>query len=70
MVKNMKIKWLATILLLLPALAPALEIDEVKEFGDVFRISAQASNRERIEVSWEIAEGYYLYNNKFLSFGF
>ncbi len=68
MVKNMKIKWLATILLLLPVMAPALEFDEVKEFGEVFRISAQASNRDRVEVSWEIAEDYYLYNNKFLSF--
>lgn len=66
--KNMKIKLLASLLLMLPLLATALEFDEVREFGDVFKISAKAESRDRIEVSWEIAEDYFLYNNKFLTF--
>ena len=48
--------------------ANALEIDEVKEFGEVFRISAQAVSRQSVQVSWQIADGYYLYNNRFLRF--
>jgi len=51
-----------------PLLATALEFDEIKEFGEVFKVSVQANKRESIEVSWEIADGYYLYNNKFLKF--
>ena len=53
-------------MLSLPAMA--LEFDEIRDFGEVFKISAKASSRERIEVSWEIADDYYLYNNKFLKF--
>jgi len=59
---------LAGLLLVMPLLATALEFDEIREFGDVFKISAKANNRQQIEVSWDIAEGYYLYNNKFLKF--
>ncbi len=61
-------RWLSSLLLTLPLLVNALEFDEIKEFGEVFKISAQANNRQLIEVSWDIAEGYYLYNNKFLRF--
>ncbi len=73
MMKNIKIKLLSSLLLpnlLLfgPLLATALEFDEIREFGEVFEVSAQATSRERIEVSWQIADGYYLYNNKFLKF--
>ncbi len=53
---------------MLPLLANALEFDEIKEFGEVFRISAQVDNQRRVQVSWDIADGYYLYNNKFLGF--
>lgn len=60
--------WLSSLLLMLSLPAAALEFDELREFGDVFKISAKASSRERIEVSWEIAEDYYLYHNKFLKF--
>ena len=73
MMKNIKIKCLSILLLPIllligPLLATALEFDEVREFGEVFEISARATSRERIEVSWEIADGYYLYHNKFLKF--
>ncbi len=71
--KNGKMNWLSGLLLpglllLTPLLATALEFDEIREFGDVFEISAQANNRQQIDVSWKIADGYYLYNNKFLKF--
>jgi thiol:disulfide interchange protein DsbD len=48
--------------------ATAIEFDEVRDFGEVFVISATAPARDRIEVSWAIEEGYYLYNNRFLQF--
>ncbi len=71
--KNRKIKgWssllITTLLLIWPLLASAIEFDEIKDFGEVFKISATASDRQQIEVSWQIADGYYLYNNKFLKF--
>ncbi|NOR20462.1 MAG: protein-disulfide reductase DsbD [Xanthomonadales bacterium] len=68
MMKNTKMKWLISLLLTLPLLVSALEFDEIKEFGEVFQISAHTVNRQQIEVSWDIADGYYLYNNKFLRF--
>jgi len=58
----------ATLILLWPLLAPAIEFDEIRDFGEVFRISATAPDRQHIEVSWKIADGFYLYNNKFLKF--
>ena len=64
----MKTRLLASLLLMLPLLAMAVEFDEVREFGDVFEISAKADSRNRIDISWDIAEDYYLYNNKFLVF--
>jgi thiol:disulfide interchange protein DsbD len=54
--------------LLLSAALPAVEFDEVRDFEDVFVISAQAPGRDRVEVSWKIEDEYYLYNNKFLRF--
>jgi len=68
MMKNMKTRWLASVLLIVPLLATALEFNEIKEYGEVFKVSAEAVSRERIEVSWDVTEDYYLYNNKFLEF--
>ncbi len=48
--------------------AVAIEADEVRNFEDVFVISAHAPDRNRVEVSWDIANDYYLYNNRFLKF--
>ena len=52
----------------LPGPAAAIEFDEVRDFGDVFAISADAPARDLIEVRWAIEDGYYLYNNRFLRF--
>jgi len=46
----------------------AIEFDEVRDFDEVFVISASAPARDRIEVKWAIEVGYYLYNNQFLRF--
>ena len=54
--------------LLWPALAPAIEFDQVRDFDEVFAVSAAAPARDRIEISWAIEDGYYLYNNRFLRF--
>ena len=54
-------------LLLSPA-AAAIEFDEVRDFDDVFVISASAESRDRVEIRWRIEDDYYLYNNKFLRF--
>ena len=52
-------------LLATPPLA-AIGFDEVRDFEEVFVISAEAPSRNRVDIHWAIAEGYYLYNNKFL----
>lgn len=66
MMKNMITTGL--LLLLMPLMAWAVDFDEIRDFDDVFSISAQADGRQRIEVSWDIADDYYLYHNKFLKF--
>ncbi|MDX2417937.1 MAG: protein-disulfide reductase DsbD [Xanthomonadales bacterium] len=73
MMKNRKNKgWssllLTALMMVWSSFATAIEFDEVKEFGEVFEVSAQANDRERIVVNWKIADGFYLYNNKFLKF--
>jgi len=59
---------LTGLLLIAPLLAQALTSDEIRDFGDVFKISAKANDQQQIEIRWDIADGYYLYNNKFLRF--
>jgi len=70
--KSITDKLLVRIALLCLAVAPAvglaIEPDEVKEYGEVFRISGRAVSPDLVEVSWDIEEGYYLYHNKFLRF--
>lgn len=68
MMKNTITRGLVSLLLLMPLLAAALEFDEIRHFDDVFSISARADDRQRLVVSWDIAENYYLYHNKFLRF--
>jgi thiol:disulfide interchange protein DsbD len=54
--------------LLVPPVASALDPGEVRDFEDVFVISGTAPDRSQVQVSWDIAPGYYLYNNRFLQF--
>ena len=73
MMKNRKLMGFSgllptALLLMWSTFATAIEFDEIRDFGEVFDVSATASDRQQIEVSWKIADGYYLYNNKFLKF--
>jgi thiol:disulfide interchange protein DsbD len=66
-------KWLAAAGMALAGMclaqtAFAIEFEDVREFGDVFRISGSATSRELVEIRWDIEENYYLYNNRFLQF--
>lgn len=58
----------ALLLFSVPLTGTAIEFDEIREYGDAFRISAHALSRDLIEVRWDIEPDYYLYNNKFLEF--
>lgn len=49
-------------LIALPALA--LGNDELLPPGQAFKISGKATSADQVEISWEIAEGYYLYRDK------
>lgn len=54
--------------LLAPKPVAAIEFDEVRDFDEVFMISAAAPSREAVEITWAIEQNYYLYNNRFLQF--
>ena len=56
-------RWLAgfALALALPATAADVELPPV---DSVFVLSAQATARDRIEVEWKIADGYYLYRHR------
>lgn len=66
--KNLILHLLALLALLGAPAAQALEPDEVRPYGDVFSLSARAVDARRVELRWDIADGYYLYDNRFLSF--
>ncbi len=67
--KKTTTSWIIAALgLLLSWPASAIDFDQVRNFDDVFVISGSAPSRDMLEVRWEIEDGYYLYNNKFLRF--
>lgn len=51
-------------LLLMGQPAVALADEALLPPGEAFKISAKAVSSDQLEISWEIAEGYYLYQNK------
>ena len=51
-------------LLLIGQSAVALADDELLPPEQAFKISAKAVTSDQLEISWDIAEGYYLYRNK------
>jgi len=58
---------------LLAVLAPtsvarAIDFEDVRDFEEVFVLTAEAPTRDRVVVRWAIEDGFYLYNNKFLRF--
>ncbi|MBY4599308.1 protein-disulfide reductase DsbD [bacterium BD-1] len=54
---------LATLLLLSPA-ARAVDEADLLPIDEAFALSAKATERGRIELTWKIAEGYYLYRHR------
>ena len=68
--ENFLRRLLPAVLLALAAVpsAQAIDFDDVRDFEEVFVISAEAPGRDRVVVRWAIEDGYYLYNNKFLRF--
>ena len=60
------LRLLAAFLLLLGASAPALAIDEdeLLPVDQAFALDARATSRDRIELQWRIADGYYLYRHR------
>ncbi|HRF84757.1 MAG TPA: protein-disulfide reductase DsbD family protein, partial [Pseudoxanthomonas sp.] len=48
------------------AAAPALAVDDsdLLPVDQAFVLSASAPDRDRIEVRWKIADGYYLYRHR------
>ena len=59
-------RWLASLALLLalPATAAVAQDFELPPVDEVFVLSAQATAPDRIEVRWQIADGYYLYRHR------
>ncbi|WP_019023712.1 MULTISPECIES: protein-disulfide reductase DsbD [unclassified Thioalkalivibrio] len=60
--------WLATFLvafLLTPALANAIFDDDLLDPDDAFSLSAEAIDADTIRLTWEIADGYYMYREQF-----
>ena len=59
-------RWLANLALLLalPTATAAAQDFVLPPVDDVFVLSAQATAPDRIEVRWQIAEGYYLYRHR------
>ena len=66
--RNMITRMFALLALLAVSAVQAIEFNEVRNFEDVFVISATAPTRDRLEIHWDISDDYYLYNNKFLRF--
>ena len=48
----------------LPTLAQAMDPSELPPVDSVFQLSAAAPARDRIELRWKIAPGYYLYRHR------
>ena len=54
-------------LLAAAALAPpsfAASVDDLLPVDQAFVLSASAASRDRIEISWKVADGYYLYRHR------
>ena len=57
--------WLAVMVLVAPGLAQAASEEDLLPVDQAYVLTAKAVSRERIEFSWTIAPGYYLYRHRF-----
>ncbi len=55
---------LFALLSLISQAAFALDADEILPPDQAFKVSAKVITANQVEISWEIADGYYLYRNK------
>ncbi len=57
---------LPSLALLLAAAAPAFAVDESEllPVEEAFALSARATSRDTVELSWKVADGYYLYRHR------
>jgi len=56
--------WTGCLLALLASITLAANPEDLLPVDDAFVLTASASNRERIELHWQIADGYYLYRHR------
>jgi thiol:disulfide interchange protein DsbD len=59
-------RWLLALLaaLLFAPAAQAVDEADLLPIDEAFALTAQATDRGRIEISWQVAEGYYLYRHR------
>jgi thiol:disulfide interchange protein DsbD len=59
-------RWVAVLSLCAAGTGPALAVSEADllPVDDAFALTASAPSRDRIELSWRIADGYYLYRHR------
>ena len=59
-------RWVAALLLCVAGASPALAVSEADllPVDDAFALTASAPSRDRIELNWRIADGYYLYRHR------
>ena len=55
---------LASLALLAPATAGAIDLDDLLPVDEAFVLRAEATGPDRIELEWRIADGYYLYRHR------
>lgn len=61
-------RWFALLLLsltLLPALAQAFFEDDLLDPDDAFAVSAEVLDAQTLRLTWDIADGYYMYREQF-----
>jgi thiol:disulfide interchange protein DsbD len=58
-------QWLSGLLLVLTLSAPGFAEEEFLEPEDAFRLSARLASDQLLEVHYQIAEGYYMYRDRF-----
>ncbi len=57
-------RWLAALLLAAALPAAAIDDSQLLPVDEAFALQARAVSRDRIEIDWAIAEGYYLYRHR------
>ena len=70
LLRRLRMLLLAATLLGGAAQASGVDPDELLPIEQAFRLSAQATDRGRIEIRFDVADGYYLYHPNLFSIEF